>query len=372
MGYKHDDLNQSLEQLKVPETIDIFIKDLPNRYINGELSKETEEQVDKDWLAFRNRSKRGINKKIIAFPLTFAAACLLFVGSAFVSPAMAQLASKIPYLNLIFEEKLDVKPLNTEISQAIYESGLGSGNIVVTVSKKEKLITTMVIDTEEYFNQIKTPLEDLIHDILRARNEEGFYELKLLNDPEMARLFAEDMHSEEEDAEIDKIYGFIGEVLQKFGYDTGGVGVRKGRIDLNNIPNTETRVDEIKAEIIEKLKQENMGEFVVKVYLFDPEKREREGKFLPLFDTIAIGLKAKSEFKVDGVGYSNKSKERFYIEVQTILSVSDSDREAVVNNIKQTVEDFLQSAEAQEKIKDYKYEVVILSKDDKQLDVIRN
>ncbi|PLR95903.1 DUF4030 domain-containing protein [Bacillus sp. T33-2] len=368
MGYKKQENIQSLEHLQVPQSLEKFIAELPDRYENGSIDKEIEEQIDKEWKVFRNgtRNNRVIWKRVAAFSLSAAAAFGLFIGSAFVSPAMAQIVSSIPYLNLLFESK----PLGEEIKDTLDQNNYQYGQLGVSIREKE--VSVGFEGPVEYYNEVKSPVEDLIKDILKLRNNDA-YTVKVFHQPDESKDNQEldSKFEQEAQAEQEKITATVGEVLKQYGYEPNGVGVGEGIIHIDYVPNTEKRLDEMKAQIIQNLKQEHGKDFKVKFYLFDPDLQEREGRLLPLFHTITEGLTAKTEYKVDGAGYSNK-KERFYIEVRTTISSSDTDKEEVAAKIEKTIQDFLQSEEAQKAIKDDIYEIIILSKDQKTLKTIKN
>ncbi|MFD2444072.1 hypothetical protein ACFSO7_08745 [Bacillus sp. CGMCC 1.16607] len=374
MAYKNEDF-QSLNDLMVPHSLETFINDLPNRYENGEIDHKIEVQVEKDWIDFTHRvkkDKRKTSNKVVYFSIVIAASFCLFIGAAFTSPTVARIAAAIPYLHLVFEKKIEAKPLISEINEALFENGdFSPSNIVVSVNNTKQEVTVAVLDTEEYFAEVKETLQSIVEEVTK-RNHKHFT-VKIVNDPETGKFFKDSMlNPPEEDQEFEQVSAIVEDVLQSYGYSKGGFGVRLGRIDLENIPNTETRVKEIKTAIIEALRSENKGEYEVKVHLFDQKAREREGKFLPIYHTIHEGLTAKTEFyQFDSVGYSSK-KDYFYIEVRTTVPSTYKDIEGVVNKLAQTIQEFLDSSEVKHQIQEEPYKIVIISTDKKELKVIQN
>ncbi|MCM3572396.1 DUF4030 domain-containing protein [Mesobacillus subterraneus] len=368
MGSNKKDKVESLEQLEVPESIFQMIDEIPKKQI----SPEADEQVDEDWNRFQTnlrKQRNGIIRKRMAILSLSAAATLgLFISTAFVSPAVAQVASRIPYLNLIFEKKIEVKTLENEINQAIVEKNFT--NIALHVNRKEKYIEAMVFNTEEYYHEMKTPIKDMISAILKSRNEED-YDIRVANAPEAAEQWSKiDVESDKKIAEIEKT---VYEVLGKYIYDsprhTSGISVNRVNLEL---PVTEPNIKNIPIEIKEKLKQRELGDIEVKVYTYDPGLEERGGKFMKIFDSIATGLKANPEYQIDSVGFSNNKKEHYYISIRLVLKSTDPDIEQVAETIEKTVQDFLQSEQALLSIQDEKYQVVISSSDKKKLKVISN
>ena len=368
MGSNKKDRVESLEQLELPESIFQFIEEIPNQ----STTTETEEQVEEDWNRFQRNTRKQkaviIKKRMAILSLSAAAVLGLFISTAFVSPAIAQVASHIPYLNLIFENKIQVKTLENEIYQAIMEKEYK--NVALHVNRKEKYIEAMVFNTEEYYTEVKTPINEMIQEILKARKEDD-YEIRVANDPETAEQWSKmDVEAEKKIAEIEKT---VYEVLGKYHYDsprhTSGISVSRVNLEL---PITEPNIKKIPVEIKELLKQRELGDLEVKVYKYDPSLEERGGKFMKIFDSIAIGLKAKPEYQIDSVGFSNNKKEHFYISIQLVLKSTDPDIEEVVETIENTVRDFLQSDEALNFIQGEKYQVVISSSDKKKMKVISN
>jgi hypothetical protein len=368
MGSNKKDRVESVDQLEVPESIFQMIDEIPKKPI----TQEAEEQVDEDWNRFqtnsRNQRKGIIRKRMAIFSLSAAAALGLFISTASVSPAVAQVASRIPYLNLIFEKKIEAKTLENEINQAIVEKDFK--NIALHVNRKEKYIEAMVFNTEEYYNEMKTPIKDMIRAILKARNEED-YDIRVVNNPEAAEQWSKiDVETDKKIAEIEKT---VYEVLGKYNYDsprhTSGISVNRVNLEL---PVTEPNIKNIPLEIKEELKQRELGDIEVKVYTYDPGLEERGGKFIKIFDSIATGLKAKPEYQIDSVGFSNNKKEHYYISIRLVLKSTDPDIEQVAETIEKTVQDFLQSEQALNSIQDEKYQVVISSSDKKKMKVISN
>jgi hypothetical protein len=373
MAYKNEDF-QSLNDLQIPHSLNTFIKELPDRYENGEIDQQIEVQMGKDWSQFTQNARKANRKfsnKVVYFSIVIAATFCLFIGAAFVSPSVARIAAAIPYLHLVFDKKIEAKPLISEINDALYENNYSFSNIVVSVNNTKQEVTVAVLDTEEYFNKVKEPLHSLVEEVTK-RNHKHFT-VTMIHDPETGKLFKDTMQNpSEEDQELEQVSAIVEEVLQLYGYSKGGLGVRLGRIDLENIPNTETRVEEIKTDIIKALRNEKKGEYEVKVHLYDQKAREREGKFMPIYHTIHEGLSAKTEFyQFDSVGYSSK-KDYFYMEVRTTVASTYKDIEGVVNKLASTIQEFLDSAEIQQQIQNEPYKIVIISTDKKELKVIQN
>jgi hypothetical protein len=374
MAYKNWDEHHFLNKLSVPKSLETFINELPDKYVEGKMDKDLENQICSEWVNFQNRlkknkSRRGI--KAVSISLSIAAACTLFMSVVFISPAFAQMVSNIPYLNLIFENKIKDKPLIEEITDTFNKKKFRH-SVVVNVSIKDRKVEVMVIDSKDYYDQVKVPIEDVINKILKKRKEEE-YKVMVLNDPLLAQYWKQNVPNDIED-EMNNAEVIVQQVLEKYGYDKGkaGIGLSSNRrINLEHIPNTDRRIDQIKNQILATLKQNQLEKWTLKIYTFDPQLEDR-GRLVPLSDTIAKGLLAKKEFKVDSVGSSNQYKDYFYIEIRTTVSKNDPNQKDVVKHIEKTVKEFLTSKDALKMIQDDKYKVVIKSSDKEELREITN
>ncbi len=363
MGSKKSNTNESFEDIQVPKSLDSFIQELPKRYANGEYDQELESQIDKEWKSFRKKVKKGPNQKVVAFSISVVAAVLLFIGSAFVSPTVQQIAANIPYLKMLFESE----PFIDEIRAALDREGYQYDGIGVSVNPRE--VTVQLIGSKEYYQEQKESVKALIEDVLKAKNYDA-YKVSVMQPYEREEPTEEDIAQWEQ---YEKITEAVMAVLQEYGYSTMGQqnGVSEDVVEFE-LPNDETKVEEIKNAVHVRLVQEQLGDYTIKIHSYDPAKREREGRWMPVVRTISDGLTAKTEYNVKGIGYSNKSKETFKVLITTTLDQDGSKVEEVVENIETTIEEFLETEEVKNMILDDPYEIVIYSKDKEELKVIKN
>lgn len=352
---KKNNKNDSLEQFQLPKKFEKFIEELPDRYTEGQIDKEIEQQIDTEWHIFQNdlkKNEKKLIKKVALYSLSLTAAFGLFIGSAFVSPAMAEILSKIPYLNLLLES--EKQPINDEITEALDKRGYKWEGVGVSVRPKE--VSVRIDGTDKYYSQVKPEVEDILKKILKSRGYNA-YKIKVEKAILMEEPTIEDIKLLEQSDEISKLA--LG-VLKQYGYNRTGIAFREGQIDFE-LPKTETMIDEIKNQINDTLKQNNIKNISIKVYTFDPKKREREKRWLPLIRTISNTLTAKVEYKVKGIGYTNKF-DYLPISINTTLSDSDEDLQRVVEVIEKMVEDYLKSKKVQSIIKNDSYEINIYNK----------
>lgn len=314
---------------------------------------ESSKRISYKYIGKHNRWMKRVIYSGIAFLILIG----LLISSAFVSPAMAQIVSKIPYLNSLFESK----PLNDEITEALDKKGYKWDG--VGVENQPKRVSVMIVGSDEYYNEVKSTVKKLIQDILDSRGYDA-YKVQITQ----SIPYEEPTPEEKEQLEkYNRIYDVVLGVLKGYGYDSLGQvnDIQPGSISFE-LPNTEQRTEEIKKQVANTLKQNQLGDFSIKVHTYNPQKREREARWSEVVNTISNGLLAKKEYKVEMVGYSNKPK-AFTISIDTSLSSTDSDAKNTVDKIEKTVQDFLHSKETKQVIGDDAYRIIIYSKDKKKL-----
>ncbi|RAS77474.1 hypothetical protein A4R27_18705 (plasmid) [Priestia endophytica] len=305
---------------------------------------------------YKGKQNRWV-KRVIYSGISFLILIGLLISSAFVSPAMAQIVSKIPYLNSLFESK----PLNDEIIEALDKKGYKWDG--VGVENQSKQVSVMIVGSDEYYDEVKSPVKKLIQDILDGRGYDA-YKVQITQSIPYEEPTPEEKEQLEE---YNKIYDVVLGVLKRYGYDSLGQvnDIQPSSITFE-LPNTEQRTEEIKKQVENTLKQNQMGDFSIKVHTYNPQKREREARWSKVVNTISNGLISKKEYKVEMVGYSNKPT-AFTISIDTSLSSTDSGAKNTVDKIEKTVQDFLHSKETKQTIGDDAYRIIIYSKDKKKL-----
>jgi hypothetical protein len=322
-----------------------------------------EEIFNKIKAGVQQRSERkrwSLGKKIGYISSAAIAAVGLFMGAAFFSPTVANVAAKIPYLKMIFESK----PIHDEIRDTLTAKGYEFDGFGVQYNPK-KIVSVALVGSEEYVKEATPEVEKLIKDLLMARNFDA-YEIEVYRaENRVVELTPEDKKRMEE---YDKMSKVIEEVLKKYGRENTsyGDGPKKNTLVLN-LPNTELRIEEIKQDVQSGLTAIGMGHYSVEVDVYNAKKREREERWMPIINTIAQGIFGSKEYKVKGVGYTNKSATHMTIIITTTVDSTDGDSDKVVKNIENTIQEFLQSDKTQELVKGDPYKVIIRTKDKKEI-----
>ncbi|TYR73704.1 DUF4030 domain-containing protein [Rossellomorea vietnamensis] len=306
----------------------------------------------------RGRRKRWSTAKKAGLT-TGAAAVLfcLFIASAFVSPTMAEFASKLPFLNQVFESKPIHEVVSEKLSEEYDVDGIG-----MSYSPKKEFYVT-VIGSQEYYESVKDDIKEQVEEILASRGYDAF---KVKISMPLNRGHEIDTESDSEFArKSDRLMQAMGEKLKEY-EDTilsSYTSFKGKRLTAEiEISKTETRTAEIEQIIQEIANEQQLGEVPVNFHKIDIKKREQEGRWQPIISTISEGMMARKEYKVKGIGYSNHpSPMTVFVTLQ--VPASDSDAKELAERTEETVNEFIQSEDAKEAVKDDPYKIVIYSKD---------
>jgi hypothetical protein len=308
----------------------------------------------------KNKTKIPFNKNSgIALTILFS----LFIGSAFFSPAMAEVVSKIPYLGQIFKSEDDIiKSISEELQSKGYNIGGGVG-----VSYPEKEINIGIRSSQKEFNAIKNDVEGIANNILQARDYNA-YTVKVnryIGDKGKAAEFNKrDKDRIEFEREFELIHRKVTNELKKLNYNVLGfsMGYNPRAIKLS-IPNTETRIEELKQVVQDTLKENKITLMPITIDKINMEEREKDRRWREILDLVEGDLLGKKEYKVRMVGYSIHPEP----EIQAFITISSSDKNAkeFALQLEKVIDDFLKSKKMQSKVNNDPYHIKIFSKDDK-------
>ncbi len=303
------------------------------------------------------KKKKGWVKKW--FYVSSAAVLLigLLVGSALVSPAMANVVAKIPYLGSIFDFKGDVvKEISDELREKGYPvNGLG-------VSYPEKVIRIGIEGDEDYYNNVKTEVKKVAIDLLKSRDYNA-YSVKV-NRYEAPKLPQKDKETQQRSEEFQLIDSGVREELAKRNIEVLRLGhfAKPERIQID-VPNTENRMDEIKQVVSDVLSANHIPSIPVKIKKINMEKEEQDRRWREILQIVSDDLLGKKEYKVRMVGYSVHPEP----ELQAFITLSSKDGNAkdFARELEGVIEKSLKSDQMKEKIKGDDYHITIYSQDDK-------
>lgn len=339
------DLNKAKEHFK-------------KHYFNEDISNRIHERVHHGL----HRKKMSFARKLAYSGSAAVAAVAMFIGLAYFSPTVASVAAKIPYLSMIFESK----PVIEEMREVLTEKGYDKVGISMSYHP-EKLVTVNINGAEEYVQSVTPEVKSIVEEILYSKNFNA-YAIEVKREIEPTHELSEEEEKEWE--KFDKMYATVGDVLKDYGLKPYSFGIDHIKMTYEfELPNTETRIDEIKQSVRSAMDAENLKEYKLKVRVYDVKKADREERWMPIINTIAEGIFGNEEYKVEGVGYTNKNDDYMYIKITSTASSTDEDFEEVRDKIESTILEFLESEKTKKIIKDDAYKIVIISKDKKEYEI---
>ncbi|WP_409273350.1 DUF4030 domain-containing protein [Neobacillus sp. SCS-31] len=337
-------------------------------YINDQITTRIQNKVHQE-MENNNISQLKKQRPIFVKKLFYTSAfCVvvigLFIGSAFFSPAMAEVASKIPFLSKIFEQK----PINEMVRERLIENGYKISGVGYSVPGKIYHVT--VEGPEDYYKQVNKEIKKITEDVIASS---GYDDFKVEVGLEQKIEHKDDPRNR--DGEM--LFKTVSEIvpkLQKQGYKihTYGSGyadpdAKVMRITLD-IEDTEKRTDEIEQAILEGIHELGLkNEVTVNFHKFNVLKRETENKWASkVLPVIGEGMLGKKEYKTKGIGYSFK-KGIMNIYITTKIDKSDSEAPELASKIEAEIHEFLQSDDLKDIVADTPYKIVVRDKEGKDI-----
>lgn len=363
--YEDTDLDISLKKLNA----DLLWKtkqkqELKNRIIT-DIEKLESQERNKNPILSTSIKKVSLIRKITYSGIALIILLSLFIGSAFISPAMAEVVSKIPFLNSIINKK----PVGTIINEELSERGYKFSGLTIDYTKKE--ITITVEGNEQYYKNVKDEIENIMNDILHSKKYDA-YKIKV----ERYEEYVDVPYSEEDKKQIEEQEKQIkkdmvlsrafdkANVFEKYNFLQLGVDSSNKTVEID-IPDTETNTDEIKKEVSKIAQTITNEQYTVKIKKIDMDKRDRDKRWMTISDSITDELIGKKAYKVTLTGYSINPQPR--IDIWTSLTSSDSGSREHGEQIEKVLKEYLNSKEMQKMIKNDSYKINVYSKDKKKI-----
>lgn len=340
-------VRMELEKINIPEN-------LHERAIKGVAkAKEEMNQMSK---------KSFLQNKVTYSICAVVLVCVLFIGSGFFSTAISNVLAKVPYLNMFFE----TKTVETIITDELKKEGFKIEE-TTQAPYPEKVFNIDVKGSQSYVDDVKGDIQKIAEKILFNHNYDA-YSIKVKKYKPFHRENLDEENKKLE-AESDILMNDINRALKeaKIDYLTLGVMHNKFKhvIDIS-IANTETRIDEMKKIIQKIIDSKNFGEFSIELNKVDMEKMKKELQWTDVISVIHEGLRARKEYHTKGLAYSFKT-DTIQIIVKTTVKSTDKQAEEIAVKIENTVNEFIQSNEIQEKVKGEPYTIIVRSSDQKKM-----
>lgn len=281
-----------------------------------------------------------------------------FISSAFVSPAMAQVAAKIPYLGQIFKRE----SVGTEIINTLREKGYKIDLLGQTYYGGRKQIEVHVDGSEKYFKDVKEDIYKITKDILTARKYDT-YKVEVTRYDVSQDKYKPDPRQEK----YDKINQEIAVELKNHNYhvlDAGIAGFDSDARVALEVLDTEKHIEEIKQVIKNVLVENNEEKTPIKVYKINLKKQEQNGRWGNIISDVGEDLLGKEKYHVKMVGYSVHPEPQ--VVIYTSLSNSEENKQ-FANKLEGIIDEFLQTDDMKAKIKGDPYKIIIYAKGKKKL-----
>ncbi|MDR6121111.1 hypothetical protein QFZ87_000708 [Bacillus sp. SLBN-46] len=303
-------IQRELEKIQIPDEVMV-------RMFKGIEQAKGEEMATP--IKARGMSKR---KKLIGSLAGLVAVGGLFFGSTFVSPAMAQIVSKIPFLNEVFMKDLD-KDVADSVLNLVRKEGLKRGYEVTGMRVGQGLMegddpdkVYVFLKSKDYNEQRKLEVENLTKKFL---DQKGYYAKSIDVLPFKADFYASMRRINRiMMAEAQKIETLI----KDKGYSVDYVGMNRGVNEIFVIlPETEKHVDDVRT-IIQTYQKEKYNEFSLDIRSVNLNNIDEETKLKKNLYTTFEGLLAKKEaYKINSFTYSTKGE--LVITIETSLEKKD-------------------------------------------------
>ncbi|MGG1397709.1 DUF4030 domain-containing protein [Bacillus salipaludis] len=340
-----NNIKKELNQIEIPQ-------ELRERVLLGVEQARSNLEPNKD-----NKSW-SFGKKITMFSGVAVLFCGLFIGSAFVSPTMKALASKIPYLNLIFHSKW----VGDEILEELKRKGYKVGSTGVGYTPK-KTVSVFLDMKDREFKKAKPDVEKIVRHILKSRGYDAYSIRVSKFEPKKDYV-----PSEKEKNEMTVLNQEVTKKLNQLHYKFDNVQTDPTEHTIFiNIGASKDYYNSVKEDVekvaLEMVSANHYKGYKINVTNVTVEVRKAD-KGSQITGPLAEGLMSKKEFKVTGVGF--KSKPLTFM-IQTSVQSTDPKSKELGKKLDQMIVEFLNSKEISPILKNDPYEIIIKSKDNKKI-----
>ncbi|MDM5296369.1 DUF4030 domain-containing protein [Peribacillus simplex] len=336
-------------------------QDLKNRIIT-DIEKLDFQEKNKNPILSTRIKKVSLIRKLAYSSIALIILFGLFISSAFVSPAMAEVVSKIPFLSSIINKK----SISDILSEELKEYNIDGSSITFTT--KEIYIT--VGGTEQYYKSVKDEIEGIVKDILQSQNYDA-YKIKVDRYKDMGvdvpKKQIEELEKwKKKDKEILKALEYVNKKYNPLQLSVvSGSDFSKRTVEIE-IPDTESKSTEaIKKEVTKIIQTTTREQLPVKIKKIDMDKRDRDKRWMTISNSITEELIGKKDYKVTLTGYSINPEPR--IDIWTSLTSSNSSSRKHGEQIEKVLKEYLNSKEMQPLVKNDSYKINVYSKDKKKI-----
>lgn len=333
------EIEEDMKKIQVPSSLYNFAK-------NIRAESESKEV---------NGTPVGRKKTKKKYPIAAAVVATLSIlaGSAFMNPAIAEMAAKIPYLGQVFK----TKPVHEMLHEALEKGGYKDVSFGMTPGEKASFDIS-IQGSDQDADRDREKITKIVEDVLKGKGYDNFTINVSAYSPEVKPLSENDKRMMESIQAMDK-------GLKDQGFNVLYVKQYKDIIEVD-IPITEMRENEIKNATLKLAKQHGLEQEKVSISKIDLEERKRESQWHDYLSTIYEGLALKKDYKVNSYGYFY-NKNHMELIIKTSINPSDPNASEMADKIRNEIVQFLENGEIKAKITDDTYKIVIHAKDGKEI-----
>lgn len=328
-----------------------------SKYIKEEIDKIQIPQSELDLLVEKmiNKAiKKDRNNKWITISCVAILLIGLFISSTLISPAVAKIASKIPFINLIYHP-------NESIVHTIDSTLTSKGYKINSVgySVNPKVISIQIDGPDAYLYRVQDEVKEVVANILNSKGYNAFT-VEISNDTKVSQ---KETLNEEQLKEQDAVQSIISSKLKQLNYPASvRVDPLQHQIyvtlDLNAFQNFEEAKIDIHAQIkaIPEYK-EHYTNYKITVMGKSITQVNPATSFI---SNLTEELLSKKEFKVTGTAYKENPLELI---IYTSESESDQDVKEFSRYLETAIQNYLKSDNVTKLLDGKQYKIVIQSKE---------
>jgi hypothetical protein len=328
-----------------------------SKYFKEEIDKIQIPQSELDKLVekmIKRANKKDRNYKWITISCVAILLIGLFISSTLISPAMAQIASKLPFINLIYHP-------NESIVRTIKSTLTSKGYKINSVgySVNPKVISIQIDGPDAYLNKVQDEVKEVAANILNSKGYNAFT-VDISNNTKFSQKEA---LNEKQLIEQDAVQSIISSKLKQLHYPAS---VRVDplqhqiyvTIDLNAFQNFKEAKKGIPTQIkaIPEYK-EHYSNYKITVMGRSMTQVNPATSFI---SNLTEELLSKKEYKVTGTAYKENPLELIIL---TSESESDQDVKEFSRNLETAIQNYLKSDNVTKLLDGKTYKIVIQSKE---------
>ncbi|MFD2444754.1 DUF4179 domain-containing protein [Bacillus sp. CGMCC 1.16607] len=330
-------------------------EDIPNHIYSKAEYEESLERISSEWSTFqKSRRTNSILKKITVLAGLAASLFIVFVASGFVSPAMAEMVSKIPPFHSIFKQDevhFDTNGLFMELKNSGFDVK------IVEESNENKVVSIVINKDQEELQLVREEIEHISSNYLDKQSGFEGYKINVKSYQKSTNVIQFDKER------ADVLSNIVQPILTRYDYKLSwGVGHNEVDLWIAEDENKES-LEQIKLDIQEAFAKETGQDvrLTFNVHQYNKEKREQQDRWAPVITTISGQVMQEERFKIDSYDFDIIDGV-VIIKIMTNLDANEPQMKSTIAELRNTMLNLLNRDEVKERILDDKFEINIVDK----------